>query len=910
MGTSESLGPYRELFEVEDAKHRIYVKKPGSVRGTLHAVPSDDPTARRHEDRRHPRDINPTVPDVHREADRILLTRYAPASVLVNGDMDIVQFRGETDRYLGPAPGKASFNLLKMLREGLMPGVRAAIVKAKREDEQVREEGLHVRSDGRTRSVNIQVIPVAAPKPDAERHYLVLFEDSERSSTPRRTPSRPEPRKGRKGRPVRSMDDSNERETARLRQELAVTSDYLQSVIEQQEAANEELQSANEEVQSANEELQSINEELETSKEEIQSTNEELATLNEELHTRNLELGLINDDFSNLLSSVQVAIVMLGPDFRIRRFTPIAEKMLNLIAADVGRPITDIQLGVEVPQLEQMLTEVMDTVSVRESEVLDKQAHWQLLRIRPYRTMDNRIDGVVLVFHDVDDLKRQQAILHQQGELLEQAHEPVFMWELDGGITYWNRGAEETYGFTKEEALGRKSYELLATSPPPSVFLEALAADGQWIGELTHVGRDGQRIAVDSRMSMERGGERRSLVFESDHVTTEHKRLERTLRERADELALADRNKDTFLALLAHELRNPLAPLTSALGVLTHESVSPAMAERAGGIMTRQIRNMSRLIDDLLDVSRMNQGRIELKTERTDIPTLVERALEGSRHHTDARGQTVSLSAPPEGVPAEVDPLRIEQVLSNLINNASKFSGRGGQIAMTVEPPSANTDPVVIRVRDNGIGIAPDQLPLVFDLFMQADPSINRATGGLGIGLSLVRHLVELHGGSVTASSAGLGKGSEFVVRLPANVEGSADTQETPRKDTSISPAASRRILVTDDNIDGADTLAMILRTAGHEVRVAHDGPSTLEIATTFQPEIIFLDIGMPGQDGYETAKQLRQIAALDGTVLVALTGYGRDTDRQRAREAGFDEFLVKPALPEVISALAASRRR
>jgi PAS domain S-box-containing protein len=283
-----------------------------------------------------------------------------------------------------------------------------------------------------------------------------------------------------------------------------------------------------------------------------------------------------------------------------------------------------------------MLTEVIETATARECEVLDKHHRWHVLRIRPYRTMDNHIDGAVLMFHDVDALKRSQAVLHQQAILLEQAHEPVFMWDLAGGITYWNRGAEETYGFTKDEALGRKSYELLATTPGPGVFLEALAKDGQWMGELTQVGRDGQRVVVDSRMSMEHGEERRSLVFESDHVVTEHKRLESTLRQRADELAVADHNKDTFLALLAHELRNPLAPLTSALAILTHKDTSPAMAEKTETIMKRQLRNMTRMIDDLLDVSRMTQGRIELHKERVDLRALIERAVEGSRHHIDA----------------------------------------------------------------------------------------------------------------------------------------------------------------------------------------------------------------------------------------------------------------------------------
>ena len=325
--------------------------------------------------------------------------------------------------------------------------------------------------------------------------------------------------------------------------------------------------------------------------------------------------------------------------------------------------------------------------------------------------------------------------------------------------------------------------------------------------------------------------------------------------------------------------------------------------------MRRHIRNMGRLIDDLLDVSRMTQGRIELIKERVAMTMLVERALDGSRHHMDSRGQTMTLLLPPEDVHLEVDPLRIEQVLGNLLNNASKFSGRGGQITLTVEPPSTSLDAVVIRVRDTGIGIAPEQLPRIFDLFMQADPSLNRAAGGLGIGLSLVRHLVELHEGSVEASSAGIGKGSEFVVRLPARVAGPAEKLEAQRGVTAMPPGASRRIIVTDDNIDGAETLAMLLRGVGYDVRVAYDGPSTVEMARTFEPEVIFLDVGMPGQDGYETARQLRQMAALERTLLVALTGYGRDADRQRAREAGFDEFLVKPVAPEVVRAAAGRTR-
>ena len=258
----------------------------------------------------------------------------------------------------------------------------------------------------------------------------------------------------------------------------------------------------------------------------------------------------------------------------------------------------------------------------------------------------------------------------------------------------------------------------------------------------------------------------------------------------------------------------------------------------------------------------------------------------------------------------EADPLRLEQIVSNLLSNAAKFTARSGHIQVTVEDHSAVDGEVMIRVKDDGIGIPPEDLPRLFNLFVQVDSALNRQTGGLGIGLTLVRHLVELHGGTVSAHSAGLGKGSEFVVRLPAPRDQSRKAPRTASIEPRPEPkTVSRRVLVTDDNVDGAETLAVVLRLVGHDVRVAHSGVDTLEIAAVFRPDVIFLDVGMPVMDGYETAVLLRRIAGLERTLLVALTGYGRPSDRQHAQEAGFDEFLVKPAIPEDVYALALKSR-
>lgn len=375
-GSAESITSQRELFDVVDAKHRIYRKRPGPVH-LPPAVHAPDHTTDVRERRARPhasREVGVVAMDVLKEADRILVSRYAPPGVLVNSEFEILQFRGDTGLFLTPAPGKASLKLLKMLREGLMVGVRNALHRARKEEAPVRETDLRVRSNGGYREVAVEVVPVRVGT-SRELCFLVLF--SQPNALPAGAGAVPVV-------PVAPLgDESAERQIARLTQELAATREYLESVIEQQEAANEELQSANEEIQSSNEELQSINEELETSKEEIQSANEELATVNDELQNRNAELGQSNNDLLNLLSSVQMAIVMLGANLRIRRLTPMAEKLFNLIPADVGRPIGDLKLNLDIPDLEQLVIEVIETVSVREREVRDKQGHWYLLRVRP-----------------------------------------------------------------------------------------------------------------------------------------------------------------------------------------------------------------------------------------------------------------------------------------------------------------------------------------------------------------------------------------------------------------------------------------------------------------------------------------------------------------------------------------------
>ena len=369
---------------------------------------------------------------------------------------------------------------------------------------------------------------------------------------------------------------------------------------------------------------------------------------------------------------------------------------------------------------------------------------------------------------------------------------------------------------------------------------------------------------------------------------TERKRLEQELRSRLAELAENDRRKDEFLAMLAHELRNPLAAISTAVQ-LTAPFGDSEQSEWSMEVINRQIKHLARLIDDLLDVSRITRGKIRLRKETVDIAPILKSAVETVRSLLDERKHELTMAVTPGTLRLEADPTRLEQILSNLLSNAAKYTDNGGHIWLSADREGHD---IVIRVRDTGIGLAPEKLPQIFELFVQGDRSLARSEGGLGIGLTLVRSLTEMHGGSVTAASEGPGKGSEFTIRLSAAVrpETSAGQAEPPGPGEVHS-----RVLVVDDNLDLARGLARLLKLIGHEVRMVHDGPSALEAARSFRPDVVLLDIGLPGMDGFHVARLLRAEDCGRDARIIAISGYGHEEDRRRSREAGFDHYLVKP---------------
>ncbi|HWN70227.1 MAG TPA: PAS domain S-box protein [Haliangium sp.] len=511
--------------------------------------------------------------------------------------------------------------------------------------------------------------------------------------------------------------------------------------------------------------------------------------------------------------------------------------------------------------------------------------------------------------------------------------------DADGRYRLANRSYERWFGLTPEQIRGRHVRDVLGEvswrAVEPHVRRALAGQETVYEQELEYrcVGRRWVRGTYTPDRDLQ-GRVRGFAVLVND--ITERKQAEDALRE-------VDRRKDEFLATLAHELRNPLAPIRSSLQLLKTPAADPAAHERAREMMERQLHHLVRLVDDLLDVSRIMRGKIELRMDVVTLDTVIARALETAQPLIDAQRHSLVVSLPDQSAPLRADPVRLTQVVGNLLTNAAKYTEPGGQIRLAVERSGSD---VLIRVRDNGIGIAPDMQSRIFDLFTQVDHSTARAQGGLGIGLTLVKSLVEMHHGSVEVHSAGLGHGSELIVRLPAEAAEPtqpaepaepaqpAEPAETARQPAELArdpangnhgdladeihgdpaaeihdqhaPATHGRVLVVDDNTDAGETLAMLLGLYGYQVEAVGSGMAALELIPAFRPDVIFLDIGMPVMDGYEVARRLREQPAGQQAYLVALTGWGQAEDRRRTREAGFDHHFIKPVAPEAVRELLA----
>lgn len=668
-----------------------------------------------------------------------------PPSIIVNEEYDILHLTERAGRFLQVAGGEPSKNLLKLIRPELRLELRTAFYQAVQQQTNVEARNLKIRMEDHTETITIHVRPVLREGDPARGFILVLFQQ---------------------------IGDANDNESVltsvepmarHLEEELIRVKAQLRTSNEQHEVQAEELKASNEELQAINEELRSAAEELETSKEELQSINEELTTINQELKVKVEEISLTSNNLQNLINSTNMATLFLDRSFRVNLFTPATREIFNLIPADFGRPLSDITNRLDYAHLQEDAELVLEKLQTVEREVKSTDGRVFMMRILPYRTAEDRINGVVLTFVDI-------------------------------------------------------------TGP---------------------------------------------------------KAAEEALRE-------ADRRKDEFLAMLAHELRNPLAPVRTTLQIMKMTSGDDERVSASVAMMNRQVDHLVRLVDDLLDVSRISRGKIELRRERVELGALVVEAVEATSALYQSGNRHLTLTLPNTALYLNGDVTRLTQVVTNLLTNGVRFTQENGNVWVTL---SQIGNEIVLSVKDDGIGLTSDQFEAIFALFAQVNSS-KKADGGLGLGLTLVKQLVEMHGGRVEARSTGLGQGSEFLIYFPyleVPVEFTPPPTEKPVK------PAPRDILVVDDNRDAADTLAILLRHQGHNTMVGYDGREALDILEQQSADVVLLDISMPHMDGFETAKQIRNRPDGSKIAIIALTGYGQSDDKKRTRQSGFDGHLVKP---------------
>jgi PAS domain S-box-containing protein len=635
------------------------------------------------------------------------------------------------------------------------------------------------------------------------------------------------------------------------------------------------------------------------------------AALEQAVRDKDEALALLD----TLLDRAPVGFAFMDPQLRFRRVNSHLAELHGVPAADhIGRTGREILPALAV-SVQPLLAEVRDSgTGVTDQEVTGptrrqdgRPGHW-LVSGYPVRRSTGELLGVGVVVVDFTERKRMEEALREGEARFRQLAEslPQLIWTSgpDGACDYLSRQWHSYTGRPEVELLGDGWLSVMHPADASDLARKwhAHVADGTLFDTDARIrGADGRYRWFKARAIPLHDAAGRVVKWFGSHTDIEtQKTAEETLRE-------ADRRKDEFLAMLSHELRNPLAPIRNALEVIRlRGGERRAVLRQAWDMVERQVEQLSRLVDDLLDVSRITRGKITLRQEPVEVAAFVDRAVETSRPVIEARRHQLEVVMPPEPLWVRGDPTRLAQVLLNLLNNAAKYTDEGGRVSLTVQHERCQ---VVLRVRDNGIGIPPEMLPHVFELFTQVDPTLERAQGGLGIGLTLVRQLVMMHGGTVEPHSPGRGQGSEFVVRLPL-LPGPPAPAELPAPPPVVQPATRAcRVLVVDDNRDAAESLVMLLRLVGHDASLALDGPTALRAAAAAPPDVVLCDIGMPGMNGYEVARRLRGLTGVGRPLLVAVTGFGAAEDRRRTAEAGFDAHLVKPVEPEALMQLLRERR-
>jgi two-component system, chemotaxis family, CheB/CheR fusion protein len=903
LGRSESIPGYGGFFTPVDQENKIYSRT--SSRSVLHFAPSEKTYPSPPNLVQAPAEAPRPSFDWIKHVDRLLLAKYAPAGVVLNEKLEVLQFRGRTGPYLEPAPGQPQTNVLKMAREGLLLPLKTALAQARKQKAPVHKRGVEVGERGATVQCDLVVTPLAGWPGSKEPLYAVVFEES--------VPPRQE-RAVKEGRAKARVPA----EVTKLRRELQTTKEYLQSLLEEHGRVNDDLGTANEELISGNEELQSMNEELQTAKEELQSANEELTTLNDELQNGNRELNLANSDLVNLLNTVEIPIVFLDAERRIRRFTPQAKNIFNLLPSDIGRPIDDIKSKLSMPDLDAHIAWSIANVAMRELEVQDQSGRWYRKQIRPYLTVEGKVDGAILSLVDIDVLKRHAAEAEGARDyavsVVDAVQVPLVVLDEELHVISANEAFYETFGGRQVKT---ESISFFAAAggewdiPALRTGLKDLFAKGtplQGLEVEREFPRVGQRTMSFSARSVHFRDSRPMILLAIEDVSarqqveSERKRLLAESQHARDEAEQANRTKDAFLATLSHELRTPLATMLMNAQLLRHADLPADKIQRASEAIERSAVAQSKLIEDLLDVSRIVTGKLSLDLRRLRLAEVIRAAIEGVALQAERKHVRIEVELDERTGDVSGDPLRLQQVVSNLLTNAIKFTPEHGGVKVIL---GTQGDDALLRVSDTGSGIEPDFLPFVFDRFTQQEDSSVRRFGGLGLGLSIVRHIVEMHGGKVRAESPGKGGGSTFSVTIPllhqahdvAPREQHLSLVTAKPSAQAISHLRGLRVLVVDDDTETLEAVSEMLRINGATVIAATSAAEALKAAQESTPEVVVSDIAMPGTDGYALIRAIRALpaAAQASVPAIALTAVAGTKGRERSLEAGFQAHLEKP---------------
>jgi two-component system CheB/CheR fusion protein len=740
LGPSENIGTLSDLFHQVEKKHKIFGPLPAT--GTPFSALGDGARTGGRVDLHEwmAKDIR----DVQKEADRLALAEYAPAGVVIDDAMNIVQVRGRTGPYLELPTGELSHSVLKMAREGMIAGLNKAIQTARQNNAVAKEDGLRLESNGQFIEVKIKVIPLRESSSSKERYFLILFEDAAPAAGP-------EPGNTKAAAAKRKAPGHNDGEAARLRRELAATKEYLQSIIDEKESALEELKSTSEEAQAGNEEL-------ETAQEELESANEELNTLNEELKTSNTELSQVNRDLSNLLESINIPLVMVGKDLRIRRFTRTIEPMLNLIASDAGRLITDLQPQIELPDLRQLLLDAMEGGNRKPHNIRDAHGHWYSLRILPSAGPNGKIDGAVVMLIDIDAAKRGRDFAEA---IVETVREPLVILNHNLRVVSANKAFYETFQAVPQETEDRLIYDLgegqwniprLRELLDNILPAHATFRDFEVVHEFARVGR--KAMLLNAREVFDANAQARTILLAIED-TTDRKRTE-------DALKATNAELQNFAYALTHDLQEPVRMVVNFTQLLAreHQGKLGEQSDKFIGYSVEGALRIEALLKALLNYwETTERGRDSFGP--VDCNDVLAKALKNLQAAIAESGATVTSEPLPTVVAEQV---MLGQVFQNLIANSIKY--RSGETPRIEIAAQRDAEGWLFSVRDNGIGIDPQDAERIFGMFKRLHgPDIP----GAGIGLALCKKVVERHGGRIWVESE-TGQGATFKFTIPARI--------------------------------------------------------------------------------------------------------------------------------------------